>query len=289
MTEPLVHFLVEALLAIRDGNRSRAIERCSAAMADPDALLPAALHTALTVADRDDVYDAPAAFQAFIDGGSNRSLYDATIAAIRAEHRSLGTRALLDIGCGDGRVAHGVAPATCIRLDLIEPSADLLAQAVARCAVGGLPVVEHQGTLADARQELDATRWDAAQSTFALHTIPPAERVEQLGWVRARTDALLVAEFDVPGFGDRSEGHARYAVDRYERGLREYAGDGGLVAQGFLMPVLIAQFDPDRERLTFEQPATAWIDQLRAAGFTDVRTTALYDYWWAPAQLFVAT
>jgi len=31
------------------------------------------------------------------------------------------------------------------------------------------------------------------------------------------------------------------------------------------------------------------IDQLRAAGFTDVRTTALYDYWWAPAQLFVAT
>jgi hypothetical protein len=70
--------------------------------------------------------------------------------------------------------------------------------------------------------------------------------------------------------------------------LAEYAGDGGLVAHGFLMPVLFGYFDQTAARTNYEQPIGAWVDQLRAAGFANIDTEPLYPYWWASAYLIDA-
>ena len=70
--------------------------------------------------------------------------------------------------------------------------------------------------------------------------------------------------------------------------MREYADHPEVVA-GFLMPVLAGQVDPGRERHTYEQPASQWVEQLRDAGFADVAERPLLDYWWAPAVLITAS
>jgi hypothetical protein len=54
------------------------------------------------------------------------------------------------------------------------------------------------------------------------------------------------------------------------------------------MPVLAGQFDPARPRHTWEQPIAAWVADLEAAGFTDVRRRPVAGYWWAPAELVEA-
>src|SRR5690606_32792874 len=120
----------------------------------------------------------------------------------------------------------------------------------------------------------DAT-WDTAQSTFALSAIAPASRRQVLARLARSGGRLAVVEFDVPSFADRSPEHAEYAVDRYAAGIAEYGGDE-LVVQGFLMPVLAGQFDPSVPRLTWEQPAGAWVDELREAGFRTVRSTHVH-------------
>jgi hypothetical protein len=127
-----------------------------------------------------------------------------------------------------------------------------------------------------------------AQSTFALHAVPPGDRRQVLADLAARTTHLLVVEFDVPAFADRSPDHARYAAERYVEGVAEYAGDD-LVVDRFLVPVLVGQFAPGRPRHTWEQPVDAWAADLAAAGFTDVRHSRLHPYWWAPAHLLEAS
>ena len=87
--------------------------------------------------------------------------------------------------------------------------------------------------------------------------------------VRIVGDPEIVAEFDVPAFADRSLEHALHAATTYERGLAEYPGSD-LVALGFLMPVLVGQFDPDQPRHTFEQPIAGWVSDLEAAGLAMV-------------------
>ena len=129
--------------------------------------------------------------------------------------------------------------------------------------------------------------WDVAQSTFALHAVEPAARRRVLAYLAGTVRRLVLVEFDVPAFTDRSPEHAAYAVDRYAAGIAEHDGDA-LVVQGFLMPVLVGQFHPDRPRHTWEQPVQAWLDDLRAAGFVDVRHHHIDDYWWAPAHLIDA-
>ena len=62
-----------------------------------------------------------------------------------------------------------------------------------------------------------------------------------------------------------------------------------LVAQGFLMPVLLGQLSPDTERTNWEHPVEEWRSQVEAAGFTDVNTRPLADYWSAPAFVLTAT
>ncbi|HET6952745.1 MAG TPA: class I SAM-dependent methyltransferase [Acidimicrobiales bacterium] len=277
----------EALLALAAGDAAGAagLARQAAARA-PGARLPRALADHLARAAAGTVYDEPSAFQEFISGGGNLALYATTTTALRALHAGRRTTAVTDIGCGDGRVTAGARPATCRRVDLVEPSAPLLAEAVARLAGRPVTVEAHATTLAGYLAG-PAGPVGYAQSTFALHAVAPAARGDALVALRSRVDGLALAEFDVPGFADRSPEHAAYAADRYERGLAEYP-DGSPVGPGFLLPVLTAQFAPDRPRVTWEQPIDRWVADLTAAGYTVDDVVPLVDYWWAPARLVVA-
>jgi SAM-dependent methyltransferase len=208
----------------------------------------------------------------------------AALAERHARHRPA---TVLDLGCGDGRLSLAALGPGLTRLDLVEPSAELLGTAQARLT--GHPVVAHQRTAQELVGSLtDDVGWDVSQSTFALHAVPPADRAEVLTALARHVRRLLVVEFDVPRFADRSAGHVRYAAERYAAGIAEYEDDD-LVVDGFLVPVLVGQFDPDRPRHTWEQPIDAWAADLASAGFSAVGHDLVSPYWWAPAHLLDAT
>ncbi|KPL79816.1 hypothetical protein SE18_26015, partial [Herpetosiphon geysericola] len=128
--------------------------------------------------------------------------------------------------------------------------------------------------------------WTIIQATYSLHSIPPEERPGLLRRLRDLGQRLLIVEFDVPEFAAMYDPtRVRDILGRYQRGLAEYADDGGLVAQGFLMPVLFGYFDQTAARTTYEQPIAAWAEVVRAAGFATVDVRPIYDYWWATAWL----
>ena len=291
--------VVDSLLAVAVGDRRAAIERLDAADGRTDGPAPGAGHPRLAAAlarylaaDADGaVYESAEALTRFIDGGSNRQLYASLHDALARRAGELAPRELLDLGCGDGRVVAATLAPSVTTVDLVEPSGALLELAVAAVAAAangrGIDVRAHAVTAAEFLATTSG-RWDLAQSTFALHTMAATERAPVLAALRAHTSRLLIAEFDVPAFADRSAEHAAYVADRYERGLAEYDGDE-VVAQGFLMPVLVGQFEPGAPRHTHEQPASAWAAELHAAGFTDVAVQPLHRYWWADAVLIEAT
>jgi ubiquinone/menaquinone biosynthesis C-methylase UbiE len=235
-----------------------------------------------------DVYIAPDAFAAFIRGGGNRRLYERTSAALRAVYDEHAAAALLDLGTGDGLALLPALTAHVASVTIVEPSAALLAIAA--------PAVEARGVRCEAlcasAQDLSrlaaGRRWDLAQATFSLQCVPPADRPALWAALRRAAGRLLIVEFDAPRFtAALSPGYIRHVVERYERDLAEYDGDGGLVAQGFLMPVLCGYFDPTAARSNYEQPIADWIAELAAAGYT-ASARPLDDYWWATAQLIDA-
>ena len=126
--------------------------------------------------------------------------------------------------------------------------------------------------------------WDCAQATFALHNLAPHDRADTLAQLSGRTRTLSVVEFDVPEFADKSPEHAAYVADVYEVGVAEYVDDPGVI-DGFLLPVLLGQFAPNRQRHTYEQSAQSWATELEEAGFQSVATTHVCSYWWADAVL----
>lgn len=278
----MADLVAESLLALASGHPTDAAALARASGTALGRLL--ADHLAAGTATG--VYEEPRAFESFISGGGNVRLYAATVDALRSLHARDRPRSLADIGCGDGRVTAAVIPDGCGRVDLVEPSAALLAAAQARLADRDLEVVAHGTTLAGYVAAAPPPV-DAAQATYALHTDEPAARPALLAGLAERAGVLAVAEFDVPAFADRSPEHAAYAAERYPRGLAEYP-EAGEVGPGFLVPVLAAQFDPARPRLTWEQPVAAWVAELEASGFTVARVVDLVDYWWAPARLIVA-
>jgi SAM-dependent methyltransferase len=273
-----------ALLAIAAGRLEEA-ERLVRAGAEDSALARALLRRLREHGD--DVYADPVGFSRFIDGGGNVGLYAAAAGALRAEHASSAPATVLDIGCGDGRLSVAALRPGLSRLDLVEPSSALLAQAGDRLAGSGPLVVAHDATAEAFLAAEPERRWDLVQSTFALHALEPAARRATLAELADRTRRLVVIEFDVPAFEDRSPEHARYAAARYEAGLAEYAGDEA-VTQGFRMPVLVGQFDAGRRRHTWEQPADAWTRDLMDAGFRTAGHDRLHDYWWATAHVITA-
>jgi len=274
--------VARALLAVADGRPTEAARLARGSGTALGALL--ADHVATAPAGG--VYEEPRAFEDFISGGGNVGLYAATIAALGSLHARERPASLADLGCGDGRVTAAVIPEQCRRVDLVEPSAALLAAAQARFAGRDLTVTAHATTLAG-YLAAGPPPVDAAQTTYALHTVDPGTRPALLAALAERVGVLAVAEFDVPAFADRSPAHAAYAAERYPRGLAEYP-EGSEVGPGFLVPVLVGQFDPARPRLTWEQPVAAWAAELEASGYRVEGIVPLCDYWWAPARLVVA-
>ncbi len=281
-----------ALLAYGAGERAEALRYTQAAAArDPASPLytAAASYLARTLPGADaSVYSAPEAYAAFIRGGGNLGLYAATSAALRAAQLSNRARSLLDIGVGDGMALLPALTNEIEQLDLVEPSAALLASTCQQLDAHGRQYRAFNGTLQDFVAQ-NTGSWDIAEATFSLQSIVPEERAPLLAWLRAHCRRLLIAEFDVPDYAEQfAPARATYVSERFAQGVAEYADDGGLVAQGFLMPVMFGSFDRTAARTNYEQPMAAWAEQLRAAGFARVTTTELYPYWWAPACLLEA-
>ena len=195
---------------------------------------------------------------------------------------------MLDVGSGDGRITAAVLSPATERVDLVEPSAVLLATAVESFADVDVDVGAHAlGVGEFLRGPAREASWDLTMSTFALHALEPRERSNVLAELATRSGRLVIVEFDVPRYEDRSAEHAAYVTDRYAKGLLEYADEPEVIS-GFLMPVLVGQFDPNQARHTYEQPIQDWVGQLQGSGWTVNGLTSVTDYWWAPAVLIDA-
>lgn len=278
--------LVDALLAIREGDTPAAVAAARRAAGSP---LAAELVTHLETQTGQRVYDQPAAFTAFVRGGGNVNLYTRLSKAL-AEQYTPG--ALLDLGCGDGLAlapALELAARAPAAIDLVEPSEALLNAATAR--LGSYPGVQPWNLTAQDffADKAHGRRWELAQATFSLQSVPLEDRGGVLKALRAHTDRLLIAEFDVPEYTEGTVEHLGSLVTRYERGIAEYGDDAHLVAQGFLLPVLLGQVVPGGVRTNWEKPAATWVDQLTDAGFDDVVVSPVADYWWSPAVLISAS
>ena len=291
--DPLIVALNEkALATVADGNADDANEAAERA-ADAGSLLGVALSTYLRTAHRHGVYDQPAAFEAFITGGGNIDLYRRTSATLASAY--VPGMSLLDVGCGNGRALvpalQAAGPNLPAAVDLVEPGADLLRHCVAAITAAAVPIrtTGWQLGLTDFLLTAPATqRWHLAQSTFALQSIAPAERARALAALAPRVDRLIVVDFDMPDHRVGSTKQLRYLATRYEQGLAEYDEDRDLVAQGFLMPVLLGQLSADTPRTNWEHPVADWAEQVTAAGFTDPDVQQVADYWSGPAFVLVA-
>jgi len=234
------------------------------------------------------VYVDGTAFAAFIRGGGNIGLYAAVSAALRAVYAGYASFRLLDVGVGDGLALLPALVPQLTGLTLVEPSEAMLGKTLealkeqdVACQSANMTLQAFMDTPQGQRDQ-----WDIIQATWSLQSIPPDERPEVFAWLRAHGRRVLVAEFDVPDFPAMfAPERVRYIIARYERGLAEYDGDGGLVAQGFLMPVMFGYFDRSTARTNWEGPLQGWIAALQAAGFERVTARKLFDYFWADAYL----
>lgn len=284
-----------ALIAFAEGEPGRAARWASAAaecQSQSRVYTQAAAYLARVVgAGTTRVYDDGTAFAAFIRGGGNVGLYAAVSAALRAVYGEYESLRLLDIGVGDGLALLPALTPAVTRLDLVEPSVAMLATTHAALDARGIVHQAHPQTLGEFMVSADGQRgqWDMIQATWSLQSIPPDERPAVFRWLRAHGARVLIAEFDAPQFAaPLSPERVRYFVARYERGLAEYDGDGGLVAQGFLLPVMFGAFDRTEARTNWEGPIQGWSDDLHAAGFAQVTARTLYPYFWADAVLLDA-
>jgi SAM-dependent methyltransferase len=251
-------------------------------------LLNDALGTYLNATSDGRVYDQPAAFTAFIRGGGNVGLYAAVSTALARRYQRLGVRSLVDIGCGDGRAVLPALAATPVpAVTLVEPSRTLLDAALA-AAPGDVTAFAGDAAAFVAGLSGSDRRFDLAESTFALHALPHEDRSAMLSALRGHVNHLALAEFDFPDHPAGGDAHLEFLAGSYEHGLAEYGTDRDLVAQGFLMPVLTGQLAPDARRSTWEQPATAWAEQLRDCGYRNIVIEPLFDYWSSPAFLLTA-
>jgi ubiquinone/menaquinone biosynthesis C-methylase UbiE len=231
------------------------------------------------------VYVTGEAFGAFIRGGGNLPLYRETSAALRRVYDEYGDLRLLDIGVGDGLALLAALNERVHSITLVEPSAAMLSATARALAERGVAADAVNGTLQEFVRE-ERGRWDVAEATFSLQSIAPDERPALLRWLRAHAGRVLIAEFDPPAYTTMyAPQWVSHVMQRYEIGLAEYADDGGLVAQGFLMPVFFGYFDRSAARTNYENPIDDWVQALRDAGFVDVEKRRIFDYWWATAWL----
>lgn len=258
-------------------------------------LLARALLACLERGDAGTVYDRPAAFEAFIRGGGNVPLYEATSAALAQLYDACGVDALLDIGCGDGMAlmpALARAQRSPRHVDIVEPSEALLTSAMGQLCAENRFARDHLHAWHQTAQAFTASlrpdqRWDLAQSTFALQSLPPAERRETLRRLRPHVRRLALVEFDIPVLEPGSDAYYASLARRYQRALDDYGDNAELIAGGFLAPMLLGQLRPDARPSNWEQPIAGWIEELRESGYALEFKQPLYDYSWSPAVLMV--
>lgn len=230
------------------------------------------------------VYDSPAAFGAFIRGGGNVALYEATVGVLRESYRWWRPGSVLDVGAGDGLALVPAVSDQSMTVDVVEPSAQLAAQTAAGLRGAAVRHRVFGTTVQDFARSQDGS-WDVVQSTFALQSLPPHDRREVLRWIAARTSTLVLVEFDVDEVADPFE--PSWFLDslaRMERGVREYVQDRDLVALGFILPVVLGHF-LRRERTNYECSIRNWVWELAGVGFTDITHRRIQDYWWRPAYV----
>src|SRR5690349_21232040 len=121
-----------ALAAFAGGELAAALALAEAArQLQPDdavfAAAPAYLER-IRRAGKREVYLNPAGFSAFIRGGSNQRLYQATSAALRSVYSEYSAATLLDIGVGDGMALLPALSEHVAHVIVVEPSSALLQQ-----------------------------------------------------------------------------------------------------------------------------------------------------------------
>ena len=305
MHHPLVG---DALVAVSEGRVEAAkslLDEAMAAPVTPSSDNPPVLAVALarhlaaqSSTGGGEVYDSPAAFQAFINAGGNIGLYAAVSESLASRYD--GVDFLLDIGAGDG---HALIPALRMADDppravtVVEPAAEMAKtcrQNLSLLVDDG--VIEYVDVVVEpieqylGRSPGRERHWDCAQATFSLHRLEPNQRQALIGSMASQASKLMIAEFDAPDFAGLSD-RTNYLAARYEMGLAEYTEgpERDLVADGFLIPVLLDQLNEHHQRTSWEQPIERWVDEITAtANFADVQARQLYDYWWAPAHLVTA-
>ncbi|MET0136462.1 MAG: class I SAM-dependent methyltransferase [Kibdelosporangium sp.] len=285
-------FYLAVLANARDDRAAAAALAALAAKQDPDRRVYAetARFLAGPQAEAHDAYDDPAPFTAFATGGGNVGLYRAAHQVLRSVYAELGSVRLLDIGTGEGHALLPALTSDVAEVDVVEPSKQRLALVGAELARRGLTHRAHPRTVQEFVTDGQATTWDLVQETFALLTLTRAERIELFTWLRPRAKQLAFIEFDVPDLGSGLRPQwFRYIVDRYEQGIREYDTNRDLVAQGFLIPVLLSTLADDEGLVHTEQPIGRWVADLTSAGFQPREPERIFDYWWAPAYLIRAT
>ena len=239
--------------------------------------------------EKSNVYADGKAFAAFIRSGSNRLLYKKTSAALRVVYEEYDSLNLLDIGAGDGLALLPALHENIHNLTVLEPSATMLQKLCQALDQNGKPPYHAIHSTLQAFSATCSSDWDLIESTFCLHTIVPEERKKMLRWMRAHGKRVLLAEFDAPNFPEMyAPERVRFFIERYQEGIAEYADDGDLVVQGFLMPVFFGNFDRTQARSTYEQPIKQWREDLETAGFQSVTVQGLYSFWWSKAYLLDA-
>jgi hypothetical protein len=284
-----------ALQAFANGQYAEAADLAAlAAASEPDNAVYAASVVYLqrvVHAGKAHVYVTGEGFAAFIRGGGNIELYQATSSVLRSVYNEYDHVSLLDIGVGDGLALVPALTSAVHSLTLVEPSAAMLAKTEAALQEGGQEYHSFGTTIQAfiAHEHQRPQHWDVAQATYSLHNLPPEERLATLRWLRSATDRLLIVEFDVPSLFDEplTPACVDYVVERYARGLQEYE-DNESVIQGFLLPIMFGYFDTGVFRSTYEQPARSWHHNLLESGFSIVSVKPLFPYWWATAYIFDA-
>ncbi|MBM4342367.1 MAG: class I SAM-dependent methyltransferase [Deltaproteobacteria bacterium] len=286
--------LVAALsaFAASDVGRASALADQAAAVHPEPLAIAAAAHLRQVVARGSvDVYASPDGFAAFIRAGGNVPLYRETSAAYAEALRQHRALPALDLGTGDGRALLPALEQVSARVVAVEPSAALAGELRARADARTLAVEVLEATAQAITRDpaLRSARFGLCASTFALQSLPRADRMQVLGWLRDHCRTLAIAEFDAPDLSPPyADDTLRDLVARYRRGVAEYAACPEPAVSGFLMPVLFGYFAAGRSRTVWEQPVGAWISDLRAAGFLRVRSRPLFPYWWAEAHWITA-
>ncbi len=290
MISPAQYFAL-AVNAFADGDLAAALAHLQAAKVG-DSANPVYAASIIYLENRlkngaANAYASPEGFKKFVRGGGNIPLYQKTSAALRAVYQELKAFHLLDIGTGDGLALIPALVPTIARLNVVEPSAALLATLERQLQDYGPPYHAFHGTLQAFAAQTDK-HWDLAQATYSLQSLPFDERPAMLRWLREHVDRLLVVEFNAPDFRDPlAPERIQHVLARNQLGLAEYAGDQAVI-QGFLMPVMWGYFDRSAGRLNYEQPISAWTQQLGEVGFEKITTRLIYPYWWADAYLIDA-